>query len=205
MTKAAKAPAKSKEQIKQEREEKALRREAAQLAAQVKSPIIQETEKAAPAPVLREKKGIKRRTDKTYKVWHDLFKLKLADTRKNVEIYQPETSPKWEKVPHQHFYHTADSSGKILTHSASTAGHCHPVYIEKNEEGEITDYKCGPAVVMSQGKWCNYKNDSHVHDLHYILSEPVEGRVKNRDAAEHMALGDKEERDAFNNAKGITK
>ena len=204
MTKAPKAPSKSKEQIKQEREEKALKREAAKAAAAQQSPIIKEEEAPLEGGPTPEKRVIKRRTEKTYKVWHDLFKLKLANTRKNVQIHE-DMDAIWEKVPHQHFYHTADSSGRILTHSASTAGHSHQVFIEKNEEGEIVDYQCGPPQVMSKGKWCGYKNDKHVHDLDYILSEVVEGRVKNQAAQEHMAMGNKEEAEAFNNAKGIVK
>lgn len=104
---------------------------------------------------------------------HDLFKLDVAQTRKNIS-FQPD-KPLWEGVDHAHFYHNVNSDGKSQTFCVSTAGHFHKVTVSLNDEGEFVA-ECGPPMVKSKGKAVPYKNDKHIHEITYVRSEKIQVR-----------------------------
>ena len=115
---------------------------------------------------------------------HDLFKLEVASTKKNIGLPH---APRWEDAEHTHFFHTYDSKGKKMTYSASISGHCHEVTVE-NVDGKLVA-KCGPPVRK-------YKNnrveklpdhDQHTHDVTYLYSEKVEARKLNEQAMLHLS------------------
>jgi len=146
-------------------------------------------------------KAFERNLEKESEIYHDLFRLDDAITVKNVSYI--EDQPKWVELPHRHFYHTVTSDGKSLDNSAPSAGHFHPVIMEKNEAGEVVSVKCGDPMVIHKGKSHPYKNDKHTHEVSYLTSEMVTKRTTNRDAIKVMQDMKSEENQAENAARGI--
>lgn len=164
--------------------------------------VIPQDTKDAPAPAGSSTKQ-KRNLQKTERVFHDLFRLDLANTKKDVGI-NPE-KPIWEVIPHKHFYHTVNSDGKTLKTSAPTAGHYHEVIVESDADGNFTKVECGPPLVMHKGKSHPYKNDKHIHNVSYLVSEEVEKRVSSKDAVRVMEYFSQEENNARKGVAGIIK
>jgi hypothetical protein len=157
-----------------------------------------------PKKATKEKlEALKRNLVKNQEIYHDLFRLEDAITQKNVSYN--EKKPKWEDVPHRHYYHTVSSDGKDLDKSAPSAGHFHEVTLERNEEGEILSAKCGPPKVMHKGKPYPYKNDDHTHDVVYIESEMVQKRKMNEDALQLMSIKTSHEQEVQKGVAGVIK
>lgn len=146
-------------------------------------------------------KSFERKLEKATKVHHDLFRLDIANTKKNVSYN--EDLPNMVDVPHAHFYHTVTSDGKALENSAPTAGHFHPIEIEYDDDGKIISAKCGRAMVMHKGKPAPYKYDEHTHEMSYIVSEVVERRMTNSDAVKVMSASKADENKAAQGVRGI--
>lgn len=152
--------------------------------------------------VSKEKvRAFERILEKEEDVYHDLYSLDTALTKKDVSYN--EGKPIYIDTPHRHFYHTVDSDGKKLTYSSPSSGHMHEVLIEYNEQGEPVSVKCGPPKVISRGKMVGYKNDNHVHDISYMVSEVVKKRVRSKKALESMAAMRSDEEAAKKGVAGI--
>ena len=117
-------------------------------------------------------------------ITHDLFKLDMANTHKNVSISI--SNPYYEAVPHVHFYHTHDSNGKKLSVSNSVGGHYHEVKVFE-KDGEF-HAECGPAVTKKKKNTApvphmiGNKLDDHKHNISYVRSEVINARKLNKDA-----------------------
>ena len=117
-------------------------------------------------------------------ITHDLFKLNVANTHKNVSISL--SNPYYEAVPHIHFFHTHDSNGKRLTSCNSVGGHYHEVTVFE-KDGEF-HAECGPAITKKGKKLAptthmiGNKLDDHRHDISYVRSEIIKARKLNKDA-----------------------
>lgn len=147
--------------------------------------------------------AFKRRLEKETEVYHDLFRLEITNTRKNIAFSEGDEN--WEQVPHKHFFHTVTSDGKTQDTSSPTAGHFHKVKVNKNEAGEILSVECGPPLVMHKGNPHPYKNDSHIHEISYIESEVVKKRVRNEEAMAVMNVKNREEREIQNSTKDFVR
>ena len=115
-------------------------------------------------------------------VHHDLFRLELAQTKKNISY--KEDSPLWEAVEHKHFFHSVDSDGKAQNKCVPSAGHYHYVNI-KEIDGELIAEVSKPYTMrIKKGKKIEveYSNDKHTHDATYLLSEEVKRRIYTEDA-----------------------
>lgn len=73
---------------------------------------------------------------------HHLFRAQLADFLKN-RSFKP-GNPDITKVPHQHFFHTINSSGRAQRYTAAVGGHFHEVTWEINPRTGELEAKCGP-------------------------------------------------------------
>lgn len=82
----------------------------------------------------------------------DLFKLELANMRKNMS-WQPK-QPRIEEVEHVHFYRTSDENGKPMQYSTPVGGHFHKMEWSVNENGDFI-VKCGPALKHEYKKLAN--------------------------------------------------
>lgn len=111
---------------------------------------------------------------------HDLYKLEVAQTRKNVSYIQ--NQPIWEPVDHCHFFHSYDSFGKKQWHASPISGHTHEVIERIDENGNLVA-ECGPAIRVVNGKKLTYENDQHTHEVNYLRSEKIKVRKVN---AEHV-------------------
>lgn len=129
-----------------------------------------------------KKKAVKRVYKGDQEVDHDLFKLKLASAKKNVSWTD---KPRYEMVPHQHFFHTYDSSGKKQAYCSPVAGHTHKVEVEE-VDGEFK-LVVGPAIKKSRSKTAPIPHDDHTHDVEYVLSEKLTVREANKDAQNDIA------------------
>lgn len=110
---------------------------------------------------------------------HDLFKLEVANLKKNISI--DDEKPLYVGVEHCHFFHSYDSSGKKQETCNPIAGHSHKVDFEVDENGEL-NITCGPPIVKSGGKYLPLKNDTHTHDIRYLRSEKIKVRKINETA-----------------------
>lgn len=116
-------------------------------------------------------------------VHHDLFRLELEETKKNISFNK--NSPIWEPVPHKHFFHSIDSDGKPQDKCAPTAGHFHYVSVTE-KDGELVA-ECSEPYIMDGRKAKPYTNDSHKHDITYLQSEVLTRRVMNADALKEIS------------------
>lgn len=136
---------------------------------------------------------------------HDLFRLKPVDLKKNTSFKKGHV--KLETIPHTHFFHTYDSSGRPQQYSTPCGGHFHEVKWKMDPEtGELVG-ECGPAlryVYKKRGgtqkrylegvKWEDEVNDqmvvdNHTHVCEYAWSEQLSADTikKRRDAGEAQA------------------
>ena len=143
----------------------------------------------------RPKKEVKKPIERVYaqqvEIDHDLFKLEVAPLEKNISWNDV---PDWVKIEHCHFYHTFDSSGKAQVTCNQVAGHFHEIEVERNENGEIVDYKCvsGPmkyVFVKDKRTGRRVKKavpynelDDHRHDMTYLKSDKIQMRKLNSEA-----------------------
>jgi hypothetical protein len=144
-----------------------------------------------------------RNLEKNKEVHHDLFRLEVANTRKNLDWTGLVEKANWQTIPHVHFYHTVDSDGKTQKFSAPTAGHFHEQIIERNEDGDIVSIECGPPMVMHKGKPHPYANDKHTHDVTYLESEMVQRRVRDNEAALVTAMKNNHEKQVSDGLRGL--
>ena len=114
---------------------------------------------------------------------HDLFKLEVAKTKKNIGLPH---APRWEDAEHTHFFHTYDSKGKKMKYSASISGHCHEITVEEIDGKLVAT--CGPAIRKYKNNRTEVlPNDSHTHEVRYLYSEKVEARKLNEQAMLHLS------------------
>lgn len=116
---------------------------------------------------------------------HDLFKLKLAQFKKNTSFKK--FTPNIVSVDHNHFFHSHDRKGRENEYCSAVGGHFHKVI--KNEDGSI---EFGVALrkvkkPMRDGSFrpviepVHYATndpersiaDNHIHETEYLHSESL--------------------------------
>jgi len=139
-------------------------------------------------------------------VFHDLFRLELANTQKNLSYTLDD--PIWVPLEHKHFFHTVDSNGKPQSSCVASAGHMHKIYVEKDENGNLIA-KCGNAYKHKRNKKTGKlieipvkfasgdedvpdKIDEHTHDVTYLQSEVFKQRVFSKDALDMINMHENE-------------
>ena len=78
----------------------------------------------------------------TRTILHHLFRAELANFKKNRSWKKDQ--PDLTDVPHVHFYHTVNSTGKVQQYTAAVGGHFHEVEWRLNPETGEPEAKCGP-------------------------------------------------------------
>lgn len=107
---------------------------------------------------------------------HDLFKLEIAQVKKNRSFKKGHV--KIEEIEHTHVFHTYDSAGRAKKYCEPVAGHFHEIKWYTNDDGKLVA-ECGPALQekyvkrggMQQKKiapivWEDEINDQVVEDNH---------------------------------------
>jgi len=126
---------------------------------------------------------------------HDLYVLKEAQMLKNTAL--PGAMPDYEKVSHQHFFHTIDSDGKKQTHCTPVGGHFHKMTIHETKDGGIPQIECGPPVklvnkrIRGQIKATEVlyeESDDHKHEVFYKRSDKVSLRSVSTEATKIIAF-----------------
>ena len=102
----------------------------------------------------------------------DLFKLKIANMKKNVGY--SEKKQILIDVEHCHFYRTIDSSGREQANSSFVGGHTHDVKVSVSQQGELKA-SCGKA------RGSKFE-DTHVHKIDYVRSDKIHRRRMNEEA-----------------------
>jgi len=136
------------------------------------------------------------------KIYHDLYKLEQEDMLKNMSFSN--NDPIWEKIPHVHYFHTVDSSGKIQTRTTNIGGHFHKIKVEYVNENEAPKVTCisGPLIYITKrikGRMqkveapymVDYDGsslDDHVHEVTYRGSEIITLRKTNEMAVRMQAI-----------------
>ena len=105
----------------------------------------------------------------------DTFKLDLTNYRKNVSF--DDKNPLLVGVPHCHFYHTFDSSGKAMSQCNAVGGHTHDVKVSISKDGDIT-------ATSSPAKSNSKLEDNHTHEVIYMKSDRFKVRAINSKAQE---------------------
>ena len=126
------------------------------------------------------------KTSRKYKgqieVDHDLFRLEISNTKKNISFRKNEYI--WEEIPHKHMFHTVDSDGKPQYKTCPTASHFHKMTVSEID-GELVA-KCSVPYQMKMVKGQRvevpYESDNHKHEVTYLRSERIMQRVYNKDA-----------------------
>ena len=139
----------------------------------IKEEIPSKSQKSTQSP--RQYKG-------QVEVDHDLFRLEVSNTKKNISFRSD--SAIWENVPHKHMFHTVDSDGKPQHNTCPTASHYHKVTI-KEVDGKFVAQCSEPyqmKVVKGKRVEVPYQNDSHTHEVTYLRSERIMQRVYSQDA-----------------------
>lgn len=148
----------------------------------------------AQAPQSKVKKKPEQKWKPTFQQSHSfeshLFKLEGANMKKKVVLGQ--NNDTIQEVPHAHFFHTVDSSGKPQEHSVAVGGHFHLVTVNYDPQtGEPKATCSGP---MTYGYVKNRKvvidlpdvgtdernrpiRDTHTHDVVYQRSSKVVPRT----------------------------
>lgn len=167
--------------------------------AESSTPVKKTTKKAPVKKQGRVYKGEK-------EVDHDLYKLLVAEVVKNHSWWSEK--PTFIGQEHTHMFHTIDSNGKKQSHSTNTAGHCHQITYEVDENGLAIpeSIKVGPPVRKTkkgfvkiviekdaEGKPKTY--DNHTHEMIYVQSEKIRIRTKNEKAAARMAAYMEQQKD----------
>lgn len=117
----------------------------------------------------------------------DTFKLEVENYAKNVSY--DDKNPLIVGVPHCHFFHTYDSSGKPMIYSNAVGGHHHKITVEEDEQGNLIA-KCGPAIYSNNVK-SEKLNDSHTHEVNYLKSDRFKVRKMHEEAAKFIANYDR--------------
>ena len=155
--------------------------------------------------VIRRPKKFQRVTKGNREFNHDLFKLGVANFKKNISLTPGD--PQLIDVEHCHFFHSFDSRGREQIKCTPQAGHWHQIIVHRDEDGEIMmdengrpmiecgppikhNYKrikgavrkvAGPVRFRGQDEFGNegYSVDDHTHEIIYIESEKLtSNRVK---------------------------
>ena len=111
----------------------------------------------------------------------DTFRLEIENYAKNLSF--DDKNPLMVGVPHIHFYHTYDSSGKKMSRCNAVGGHHHEVTVKEDKNGNLTAI-CGPAKSVKG-------NDNHTHKVTYIKSDRFKVRKISDEAAKVIANYDK--------------
>ncbi len=121
----------------------------------------------------------KRNFKKSAQLVHDLFKLTVAKTLKNMSW---DSSISYQEVEHVHFFHTVDSKGTPQNTSSAIAGHFHVMeLVTPAGDDSPAVYKCSPPMIHVRSRdrmTGNYrlklqlanKDDQHTHDVQYLDS-----------------------------------
>ncbi len=144
----------------------------------------------APRPAKATAPGkVDRSFSRTKEIVHDLFKLDISNTIKNLSFRPGEYQP--QSVPHIHFFHSVDNSGRKQEYCNSVGGHFHKVDIEYDENDNIVSVKSGPPLRWVEKKLRNGKilkkaeriflttdadtgddvYDTHTHKTFYLRSD----------------------------------
>lgn len=75
-------------------------------------------------------------------ILHHLFRAELANFKKNRSWKKDQ--PDLTDVPHVHFFHTVNSTGKVQQYTAAVGGHFHEVEWRLNPQTGEPEAKCGP-------------------------------------------------------------
>lgn len=132
---------------------------------------------------------------------HDLYKLMVANMRKNVALEG--SNPEFQTVEHCHFFHTFTSDGQAQNTSSTIGGHFHVMeVVTPATDTTPAVYKCSPPMRWGVVK-DKYKrkvremvpanlDDDHTHDVQYIKSDELVLRTKNTEAVKlHAEVGAK--------------
>lgn len=115
-------------------------------------------------------------------VIHDLFKLLPAELKRNVSYT---SIPRYEHIPHQHFFHSYDSNGVKQDACSPIGGHTHK--IEMKEVNGKFELVIGPPCKKVRGKFIEIPHDKHTHDFNYIFSQEIKLRSYNNEAQAQIA------------------
>lgn len=115
---------------------------------------------------------------------HDLFKLEVANAKKNV-AWEPNTY-QWENVEHCHFYHSVDKNGKAQEKCATINGHFHFLIPDPKDPLKLTCSEPMQYVMALNERGQKVKkavpvgsHDTHTHEVTYIQSEEFQQRKIN--------------------------
>ena len=120
----------------------------------------------------------------------DLFKLKVANTNKNIAI-QESGQVDLEKVEHVHFFRTYDSDGTKQQFCVPVAGHFHEIeYVDDPKGGTVKIKRVsGPLRMVQKRVKGQIKNvpsplhedleDNHTHEIEYLRSQKIQARAPN--------------------------
>lgn len=141
----------------------------------------------------KTEKNIKRTMKGSQKLYHDLFKLKQANMVKEIMIGNDKTLK--DHVPHVHFYHSIDSSGRPQTDCSPIGGHTHKMTVTEDYKGNLTATCSGPLVrtkvKTKQGRTIEKilpsTDDNHTHEVEYIESSEFTVRKVNAEAVKAMS------------------
>lgn len=142
-------------------------------------------------------------------VHHDLFRLELATTIKNVSW---NSEPLYEKMEHKHIYHSVTSDGTPQDTCCPASGHFHYVTV-KEVDGKLVaecsrPYVMGKKKVIKNGRVkfvkqaVPYEADEHTHKVTYLRSEKITRRVYNADAVKVISQIQSEEAKRMTNPLG---
>ncbi len=118
---------------------------------------------------------------------HDLFVLKPAEMIKNVSWNE---SPEYQKVVHQHFFHTVNSDGEEMDSCSPIGGHFHKMILTKRK-GKVPQVECGPPIKvvlkkvrgqMVKTEILAEESDDHTHEVVYLKSNKIKMRTLNPEA-----------------------
>jgi hypothetical protein len=139
---------------------------------------------------------VKRAFRRTQELVHDLYKLQDAQALKNV-AWQTGMQD-YQKVTHNHFFHSVDVKGNPQNTSAHIAGHFHVLeVVEAATDDKPATYKCSaPMKYVRKRQGNSYVktivpydvNDTHTHNVQYIQSEKFQPRKINPEAAKLEAM-----------------
>jgi len=146
-------------------------------------------------------------------IFHHLFRAQLADFLKNKSFKKDQ--PDITKVPHVHFYHTCNSTGKPQQFTAAVGGHFHEVTWSLDPISGEPVAKCGPPLkkvalpgpdgltvyenqpiefldkVGSMGKRGRLIVDEHTHDMLYEGTDEITSdKIRETQGATRAALTD---------------
>lgn len=135
----------------------------------------------------KKSKEVKRIFKGEEQFYHDLFKLKLADMKKE-QGYQP-ANPYYVNVEHVHFFHNITSDGKALSHAAPSGGHTHEMLEDGVDKDGHPKYKVSRALrCIKRGVYKPMAYDDHTHECQYVRSEVVTPSAPNPDFQKYRTM-----------------